>query len=212
MHILSPNNRASPKRHPPYTYSSSYKYLGITLNPSLTLTDHVSNIIRTVYGKINTLSYLRRTFGQPISLQIYKTTILPLMEYSNAIFTLLNKRDRNKLQRLQNRALKIIYSSRITPEEAHVKAKLSTLESRANNQLKSLMYCRSRNPNDYPILSNTGPTRANNKIRFEVPRPRTERFKMYPFYQGTLLWDTLSPSTQRSETSLTFKNRIKPRL
>lgn len=55
----------------------SHKYLGVLLNPSLTLSDHITKIYHTVYCKINTLAYLRWTVGQDTSVLIYITTILP---------------------------------------------------------------------------------------------------------------------------------------
>lgn len=219
--ILGDNSRSpAPPLHPkvltlndtPLARTLTYKYLGITLNSSLTLSEHVQTIIRTVHYKINTLSFLRRTVGPVTSLQIYKTTILPLMEYSNVIFSLINKRDRDKLQRLQNRALRIIYTPEISTEEAHSKAKLSTIQTRANTQLQCLMYRRSQNHPDYPLVTLFGPTRSSNKVRFVIPRPRSERFKMYPLYQGTILWDCLPAETQKVESNLAFKNRVKPRL
>lgn len=74
------------------TCTDTYKYLGVLLNPSLTLTDHINKIFHTVYRKINTLAYPRKTVGQDTSVLIYKTTILPHMEYCNVIHSLLQKR------------------------------------------------------------------------------------------------------------------------
>lgn len=87
----------------------SYKYLGVLLNPSLTLDAHAQNIIGHVASKINELSYLRVFVTSGIALTIYKSTIVPLLEYSNIIFSLISAKQRKKMQRLQNRALSDIY-------------------------------------------------------------------------------------------------------
>lgn len=193
----------------PLSITTQYKYLGVTLNPSLTHASHVSSIIRTVYCKINSLSYLCDIVGKKTSLQIYKTTILPLLEYSNVIFSLLQKKDRSKFQRLQNRALRVIFPNIHSTDELHTLAKLSTLESRADSQLVCLMYKRAHYSDDYPMLPNTGSTRANHKIRFDIPRPRYERFKAHPLYHGAHLWDKLDASTQKAVTYQHFKSQIR---
>lgn len=70
------------------------------------------------------------------------------------------------------------------------------------------MYKKSLLPSIYPQLDNSGITRANNKIRFYLPKPNIERFKFFPHYYGVTLWDRLSESTQKSLTYLSFKNRL----
>lgn len=52
----------------------TYKYLGITLNGQLTMTEYSSKIIATVATKINTFSYLKKYLNSEYLLQIYKTT------------------------------------------------------------------------------------------------------------------------------------------
>lgn len=97
----------------------------------------------------------------------------------------------------------------MTSEELHNKAKLTNLTARASNQLKCLMFKRAHLRNDYPILNHNGPTRSSNKIKFEIPRPKYERFKAYPLYHGAAEWDKLEASTQNTDNYLAFKNLIK---
>lgn len=57
----------------------------MTLNRQLTFSDHVRTIIGTVSLKINTLAYVRKYVGPHTALTIYRSTILPVMEYANLI-------------------------------------------------------------------------------------------------------------------------------
>lgn len=84
--------------------------------------------------------------------------------------------NRKKLQRLQNRALRIIYDHRDNLEELHCRANIAALRQRADKQLLNLMYRRSLNPK-YPQVMNLSSTttRASAKIRFDTPRPKVER-------------------------------------
>lgn len=167
-------------------------------------------MIRSVHCKINTLAYLRNTVGQRTSLLVYKTTILPVLEYSNVIFSLVPKGGTEKFQHLQNRALRTVFPLTRETQELHNLARLSTLHTRAENQLKCLMYRRAHHTDEYPILPTVASTRASHKIRFDIPRPSCERFKMFPLHQGAQLWDNLDSSTQKVITYQSFKILIKP--
>lgn len=51
--------------------------------PDLAFEEQTRKSIGLVTAKINSLAYLQNYVGVATSLQIYKSTILPLMEYSN---------------------------------------------------------------------------------------------------------------------------------
>lgn len=194
----------------PIEHVSNYKYLGIILNNQLTFKEQINMTVGIVAPKVNALFYLKRYVNYKTLLQIYKTTILPLMEYSNIAYPLISKSLNIKKQRLQNRALKIIYShqTNISLEEMHTNAKLTSLSQRADKQILSMMFKRSLLPDTYKQLSSEGITRLNQKIRFDNPKPNLERFKYFPQYYGSNLWNALDHSTQKSESFALFKSRI----
>lgn len=132
------------------------------------------------------------------------------MEYGNITNSLIPITQYKKLQRLQNRALKIIYSNSQTEslEDPHLKARLAPISQRADRQLIYLMYRRAQQPNRYPQLSTRMNTRANDQIRFEMPRPKSEKFKKFPMYKGVQLWNALPASTQKLTTYKLFKYSI----
>lgn len=167
----------------PLTIVTQYKYLGLVLTPTLTFDGHFRKSIGIVSAKQNTLSYLKHYASSQTLLLIYKTTILPLMEYAKIVYPLVPLPLRKKLQRLQNRALRIIYPSANSTQELeslHTISKLSTIEQRASRQLTLLMYRRTYNPYEYPLLVISGNTLSSDKIKFSLPRPRYERFKKFP--------------------------------
>lgn len=71
------------------------------------------------------------------------------------------------------------------------------------------MYKRAHICTDYPILKNHGETRKANKIKFDIPRPKYDRFKAYPLHQGAMVWHKLDAPTQKTENYRAFKNLIK---
>ena len=83
----------------------TYKYLGMILDPTLNYNHHISYVIRTVLYKLTLLGKLKRYMNDDVALQIYKSMILPYLDYADVIFHNSNSGDLAKLQRLQNKCL-----------------------------------------------------------------------------------------------------------
>lgn len=190
--------------------AKQYKYLGILLNSSLTLSDQINHTIGHVTGKLNSLSLLRAYISDRVAITIYKATILPLIEYANITHSLVSSKQLQKMQRLQNRALRIVYRhiSDVNISDLHIRANLGTLAQRAYRQTLCLMYRRAHQSDYYPTVTNDGITRASDKIKFLLPRPTTERFKKFPIYYGASLWDELDSAVQKTDDYCIFKMRI----
>ena len=75
---------------------------------------------------------------------VYKQTVLPLTEYVSFVMCLNNKHDVDKLQVLQNRALRMCYNIHnprdISLLQLHERAKVDMLHKRRTLQLLPIMY------------------------------------------------------------------------
>lgn len=180
------------------------------LSPNLSLLDYIQNTVGHVTGRLNTLSTLRKYIPHNVALTIYKETILSPLEYANVIYTLIPYAQRAKLQRLQNRALRIVFrhSADMDLTILHTRANLGTLAQRCNRQLLCLMYRRAQLSDHFPTEIICSSTRANNKIKFILPKPTSERFKQFPLYQGAGLWDNLEVATQKANDYEIFKMKM----
>lgn len=104
------------------------EYLGLTLNPQITLIDNINKTIGLVSSKLNTLMInMKKYVYSHTLLMLYKIAILPLMEYGNIVKSLMPLTQYKKLQRLQNQALRIIYANApvASTEDLHVLANLA---------------------------------------------------------------------------------------
>lgn len=112
---------------------------------------------------------------------------------------------------VMDRALRIIYfyDCDISIACLHSRAKILTLELRAKAQLLCLMFSRSFDQEKYPPINPSRTTRATERTRFYIPRPKNEKFKLFPLYQGAHLWDQLPQETQQTDSYLAFKNEVK---
>lgn len=90
-------------------FVDDYKYLGIWINSQLSFTKHVNSIISKVSFRLKILSRIRNCLSKQTSLLLYKCMILPIFDYGDIFFShSANKVLLNKLQTLQNSAIRII--------------------------------------------------------------------------------------------------------
>ena len=92
----------------------------------------------TIHKKINNKVYnlrkLRRYITFNVAVQIYKQTILPLLDYGGFLLLSMSKERKNDLQIVQNDILRIYNNSRLKDRASilklHKKARLISLEQR----------------------------------------------------------------------------------
>lgn len=94
----------------PITVCSSYKYLGIHLTSDLSWTSHISNIVASAN---RTLGFLRRNL-KPATAEIkqlaYSTLVRSKLEFASSVWCPWQSYLSNKLESIQNRALRFIFS------------------------------------------------------------------------------------------------------
>ena len=191
---------------------SSYKYLGVTLDPSLNFKQHLASVTRTVSHKLYILSRLRRYLSDRAALLIYKSMVLPYMDYSDVVYTKAAEADLDRLQRLQNRALKICLNSNRheSTEYIHRQTKVPLLDNRRKNHLLSYMYKqKDLGINlDIPRIN----TRSADAPRFVLRQPNLSCYKRSVEYEGAKAWNRLPNSLKLTPNYLSFKNKINRKL
>ena len=85
----------------------TFKYVGLIWDSTLTYNHHIASVIRSVLHKITLLAKMKRYLNNEVALQIYTSMVLPYLDYADVIFHKANITVLDKLQRLQNRCLKI---------------------------------------------------------------------------------------------------------
>ena len=173
----------------------SFKYLGITLDPTLNYNNHLASVIRTVLFKMSLLSKVKKFLNNDTALQIYKSMILPYLDYADVIFSKANVTTLDKLQRLQNRCLKICagLDRRYDTNQLHKTLKVPFLKDRGRAHVLNFMYNRK---NCAELLNNREiRTRAHDAPLFNVSVPRCKAFKRSVGYFGSVIWNELPAET-----------------
>ena len=135
--------------------------------------------------------------------------ILPYFDYGDIIYGSANKDGLDKLQRLQNKGLKLCmgYDRRHNTDDLHREAKCPKLESRRSAHVNNFMF----NRIDRSDLVDNRPirTRAHDAPLFRVDIPKNETFKRSVAYAGSTKWNALPTEMRNIKSTAVFKNTQK---
>ena len=88
--------------------STSVRNLGLQVDSLLTMSDHVSLVVRTCNFHIRTLGRLRPLLNRQTANAVAVSLILSRLDYANSCLWGLSKQDLLRLQRVQNTAARIV--------------------------------------------------------------------------------------------------------
>ena len=193
-------------------YVNFFNYLGIKLDNTLTFEKHAAECIHLVSHKLYLLSRVRKyiSIGQAIS--IYKSKIVPYFDYGDVLLINISRKIREKLQRLQNRALRICLTleGRSNVNDMHNQCNINKLEDRRSTHLLNFVYTRSKDP-DYINLGGRELRKYDAPILTEI-KSNNKSFERSVLYQGAKAWNALDYQTRITATSYEFKKSQKCKL
>ena len=193
------------------SFVKHYKYLGITLDQNMSLTNLVSDVKKNIIGHLFRLRKLRWIINTDCALSIYKQIILPVMDHAGFLLYSINQSDRSDLQVLQNDALRTCYyvrqRDRVSIQNLHRRAKLLSLDQRRQIQLLTLMFIHKKNENVARVYNVN--TRGAGRYHFYLERNNTVKYGNSPYHKGSELWDMLRPTTIECDSLFMFKRCLK---
>ena len=188
----------------------SYKYLGTVLDATLNLNPQISKLNQNLAPKLVSFRKMRYCMSEKTAAYIYKATILPIFDYNDVIYHLLTNQQQIKLQRIQNRALRIIFMGQtLSVEDMHAKAKVEYLEQRQEQHLLSLMFKRSVMQEYVETVTRATRQKQRDSTTLKVPNPKSSKLMKSPKYKGSKLWNSLPTRIRSIGSFVGFKNAIK---
>ena len=99
-----------------------YKYLGVILDESLSWNAHVNYLISKVSKRIGILGRTRRSISMHTAGIIYRSFILPVLDYCDTVWNCCGRTNADNIEKLQRRAARIIMQTNSSDEAlAHLK-------------------------------------------------------------------------------------------
>lgn len=100
-------------RHQSLSFTNSYKYLGVKLNQTLSLCEHIESTYKKVRGRLYLLQRIRPQLTIETASTIYKTMLIPVFTYCSIITCYSTKTYQLKLENLEKRANRIIFKKNV---------------------------------------------------------------------------------------------------
>ena len=189
----------------PVHFTDNYKYLGVTLDKGLNFQLHVKNVYNLAAHKIYLLGIIRPYLTIESALFVYKTKVLPYIDYGDILYHKTHKQAINKIQRLQNRALGICLKSpaRTPSDQVHSTTGVPYLEFRRKAHLRNFMYSRK----DDPKYLDTGRTNthARDAALVKVIPPKSTVFERSVLYKAAIEWNNLDVGSRSIVNKAMFK-------
>ena len=164
--------------------TDTIKALGIRFSNQLDMEAHVTHIIKSMRSRYWTLRNLKTSgFNTEELVQVYKTMLRPVVEYGCPVFhsSLTDDQD-ERLERLQDHALKCIFGRELSARRLRGLAGVATLRQRREELVEKFALKCSKDPVfDHWFPRRTGrPTR--NSDTYMEEKARCERLKNSPLF------------------------------
>lgn len=192
-------------RHKTISFTTTYKYLGVKLDQSLSLRDHVTSVYKKASGRLYLLKRVRPLLTTEAALAIYQSMIVPIFTYCSIVVMNLNKTDAEKVKRFEKRASEIIHKTR------EQRKKLIPIESLGKKRLCLQVFdCLSGDVCEdfqsyFEIMKNN--TRNQNKI-IRVPSIKLECSRKSFYFNGAKHYNELPLHIRKAETKNNFINLL----
>ena len=188
---------------------NSYRCLGVQVDETLSWEAHVFEVVGKVAKVLAALRRLRQICPQSTLVTIYKSLILPHFDYCSAVWGCIGNGLSQKLEKLQNRAARIItgssWDARSVPIlHAH---KWNSLADRRAKQLKSLMFKTVNHLVPKYLSDKFANVNTIHRHNLFIPRPNTEALKKIFCYRVAVTWNSLSVEAKQATTLNSFYSR-----
>ena len=164
----------------PVNYVTSYLYLGVDIDETLTFKKFYSNCFRKILYKLLLLRCIRRMLTVKAALDVTKTMLCSINDYGNIFLSSCNDTDLIDIQTLQNHALRCcpnIYDYRLEhTANLHDISNVKTVDIRRKRQILTCIW-RNIKCNVLKIAVPVRCTRAAEGPTIYLPVPSTELFK-----------------------------------
>ncbi|CAH2241677.1 jg26977 [Pararge aegeria aegeria] len=199
-------------------YCDTVKDLGLHLDKQLSWSVHVNVLSRRLFATIRSLRRLRSVLPIPTKVMLAHSLILSILDYADASYINLTEDQLNKLERLQNLAIRFIFGLRKYDHVSEFRLKLKWLPIRRRRDLHvlSLLYCVLFNPKTpsylkekFNFLGVQSDIRSCRTLTLSMPFHKTKFYKHSFIVQATELWNALPISIRQSRSLDIFKNAVK---
>ena len=200
----------------PIEQVNQYKYLGLLVDERISWNLQIEKMLKRIGQIISFLARLKRCLNESVLKLIYNSMILPYFDYADVIYNSATKDLTDRLQKLQNRAGRIILNlkleDRVSIVQIHDTLNWQPLDIRRKYHSLALMFKIMNNlapeylQNEIQFVSHSYPSRFG--LQIKLPKPRTECLKRSFNYRIAKAYNSLPPDIKSSPSINIFKTKI----
>ncbi|KAK7089949.1 hypothetical protein V1264_018157 [Littorina saxatilis] len=199
--------------------SSAVKNLGVTLDNTLSMKQHISSVSRTCYFQLRRIATIRKYLTTDATAKLVTSTILSRLDYCNSLLAGLPSSSISRLQRIQNSSARLVLRKKkrdhITPllnqlhwlpVPARITYKINTLTYKCLHGLAPAYLSDS--------LSLYVPSRAlrssADSLKLNIPHTKLKTAGQRSFsFQAPSQWNTLPLPLRQQQSLESFKSALK---
>ena len=191
--------------------------LGVEIDDRLSWHSHIDKVAKKVTSGIGAIRKFRDLVDRETLISVYNALINPHFDYCSEVWNTIGVGLSNRLQKLQNRAARVImnFSNDIPGPEAlnalgwenlvtrRAKTKAKTMHKVLNKLAPSpleKLFEHKRNITQYNLRGSS--------TSLQLPQPKTEKLKKSFSYDGAKVWNSLSADVRGSATFTILKTRL----
>ena len=172
----------------------TFKYLRVTVDSCLNWELHISQLIERVSSQIALLNRLAGFLDTKILLRIYKQTILPVIGYGCIVWHECNKSLSDKLEQLQNQAMRVILRANRTTCTQYMRNTLGLLTLYNRRRFLRFVFT-------FEIVNNQNCPKQLEGFQSRLPQSKTSSGRKTFQIAGASDWNSL-PAELRKTISI----------
>ena len=191
------------------------KILGVVIDNKLDWNSHIEKITKKIASGIGAIKRTRHLIPQPTLHQLYNALIKPHFDYCNSVWGNCGATLQLRIQKLQNRAARIMTFSDYDTEAGPLLDILGWKNlSRQQKTQRAIMVYKSLHSLAPDYLKSKFQERQStytlrdSKNKLKVPFPRTNYYKNSFSYSGATLWNSLPLQARKAESLGVFKRLL----
>ena len=184
--------------------------LGVKIDQNLNFENHINHLLKEGNNKLHALMRISKYLNKDKLRLIMKTFIESQFNYCPLIWMCHNRELNQKINKLHERALRVVYKNRdLTFEQLLENVKSFTIHERNLQKLATEMYKVKHNLCPKPVQQLFTPQgRGNND--WVIPKVRTVNNGVETIrYRGLTTWELVPAEIKNSKSLSVFKTKIK---
>lgn len=191
------------------------KYLGFIIDENLNFKEHIEYICKKIGKKIGFFKRVRKKLSILTAVNVYNTMIKPHFEFGSTIlYTCCTKTQIERLQKLQNKAMRSILKCNRYTSIQHMLDSLKWLNITQRLEFNTLNFIQKMKIGSAPeylteqlkYVGEVQPYQLRNAENFRLQRTTTTKMQRSLFHKGLKLYNMLSDNI-KSETNMNVFKR-----